>query len=79
MMCPKRIATLGLAFVAFALLPTAFWYVITNWVINFETAKVVGISFFIAGLYTCYRGSKNNYRWFNKKCIKHHPTQYKKS
>lgn len=78
-MCPKQLATLGLAFVAFALLPAAFWSGITYWVISPNAAKVVGISFFIAGLYTCYRGSKNNYHWFNRQCNKQHPTQYKKS
>ena len=79
MMSPKQLATLGLAFVAFALLPTAFWYVITYWVINPEVAKAVGIGFFIAGLYTCYCGSKNHYHWFNRQCNKQQSTRYKKS
>lgn len=68
MMCPKQLATLGLAFVAFAILPTAFWSGITYWVISPGAAKVVGLAFFIAGLYTCYRGSKNNYHWFKNQC-----------
>ena len=78
MMCPKQLSTLGLAFVAFAVLPSAFWSGIAYWVISPDAAKAVGIGFFIAGLYTCYRGSKNNYHWFNRKCNKQQPTQYKK-
>ena len=78
-MSPKQLATLGLAFVAFAVLPSAFWFGITFWVISHEAAKAVGIGFFIAGLYTCYRGSKNNFHWFNRQCNKHQSTQYKKS
>lgn len=73
MMCPKHLATIGLAFIAFAVLPTAFWTSITYWVVNPTAAKVVGLSFFIAGLYTCYRGGSNNYRWFNQRCNKHKP------
>lgn len=77
-MCPKQVATLGAAFVAFAVLPSVFWASLTYWVISPEAAKAVGIGFFIAGLYTCYRGSRNNYHWFNRQCNKQHSTQYKK-
>lgn len=62
----KQLFTSSLAFIAFTLLPVLFWSGLTYLVINEDAAKVVAILFGITGMYTCYRGSQNNYHWFNK-------------
>ena len=65
MYCPKQLATLAFAFIAFALLPATFWGSITYMVIDLDAAKAVWIIFFLAGLYSCYRGAANRYHWFD--------------
>lgn len=62
----KQLITSSLAFIAFTLLPVLFWAGLTYAVINEDAAKAVAILFGITGMYTCYRGRKNNYHWFNK-------------
>lgn len=63
---PNPVKTMLLAFIAFTILPSAFWSTLTYLVIDETVAKIVGITFLVSGLYTCWRGRPNNYSWFGK-------------
>lgn len=60
----QQLYSLVLAFIAFAVLPASFWGSLTYWLINPTVGTAVAIIFVIAGLYSCYKGSQNNYDWF---------------
>lgn len=66
MICRDQLKSVAVAFLVFTVLPVTFWSSLTYLVIDGTVAKIVGITFLIAGLYTCYRGSHNNYTWFSK-------------